>query len=138
MLVDGDLIGTIDAAVLGIDAKLPGLREVDRVCRVVSAQGVAGNVLDGNHTTILGGDGDKDMLQVTVCINRVCVEDSLLVLVDVERRGISDNPLIDRVLTTLGGGMDISVHGRQAEGGDGCVVIIDNPTVVVCREARCY
>ena len=98
---------------------------------MVSAQGVAVHVLDGNDTTVLGGNAYQNVLQVTIGQKRVRVVDRLVVLVDTKRDGIGVDFLIDRIRTTLGSGMDIAVHGRQAEGGDGCVVVINNRTAAV-------
>ena len=131
MLVDRYLIGTIVATVLGIDANLPGLREVDGVGRAVGVQCIVVNALDGQHTTVHGADAGDDMTQVAVARERVCVVDLLIVLIDVESDGIGQRLLIDGILTTFRGGMDITVHGRQVEGCDGCVVIISNLTAVV-------
>jgi len=52
-------------------------------------------------------------------------------LVDEESDRVGQRLLIDRVLATLGGGMDIAVHGRQAEGCNRCIVIIIYITIAI-------
>ena len=128
MLVHRDLIGAVGLAVLRIDAHLTGLCEVKGVCREDGLQRVARQTLDDGYAAVLGGHTDQHVLQVTVGIERVCVVDRLIVLVDAKRDGIGVDALIDRIRTTLGSGMDIAVHGCQAEGCDGCVVIVNNLT----------
>ena len=71
MLVHRDLIGTIGVVVLGIDANLAGLGEVEGVCRNDDLQRVARQTLDDSGTAVLGGNTYQHVLQVTISKERV-------------------------------------------------------------------
>ena len=88
MLVDGDLIGTIVAAVVGIDTNLSGLRKVERVGRGVGVQRIVVDALEDHDTTVLGADAGDDMTQIAISIERVDIVDRLVVMIDTESDGV--------------------------------------------------